>query len=578
MARRRQLDSVGVAGIARRIVLPLLILALGCVSSPAASQDAPSGAASAIEKAFAEQRWQQVVDQAETFTKRSADLEYYVGVSLAQLGRFGEARVALLRGRHMEPRDERFALELGGVAFKQKRYGEAVEWLHRALRLNPSDAYAADFLATVYFLQGNLEAALKYWNRIDKPRVANMQVEPGLRIDAALLDRAFAFAPGGTLLLPDLLATRERVRRLGIFPTFSINLNALPSGDFDLGFAAAERDGWGHGKLEALLSTFRGIGYQTIYPEYFNISRSAINVTSLVRWDEQKRRVDLALSGPLNGNPKYRYEARLDARDENWDLQSSFKGPSTSLGALDLHRLAASAEIASFESAGWNWSMGGEFSYRRYGDVSNSQAFPPQILLTGYQLKHAAQLNRELLRLPERRFESSIRISSDAGRIWSASPHAFEKLQGLLTARWLPRMTGDDYAVEQQIRAGTIFGSAPFDELYMLGLERDNDLWLRAHIGTRDGRKGSAPFGTNYFLSNSELDKNVYSNGLLTVKLSPFLDTGKSADSLTGPRSRQWLCDTGVQAKLRILGVGLVFVYGKDLRSGNNAFYVTTHR
>ena len=29
----------------------------------------------------------------------------------------------------------------------------------------------------------------------------------------------------------------------------------------------------------------------------------------------------------------------------------------------------------------------------------------------------------------------------------------------------------------------------------MLGLERDNDLPMRAHIGTRDGRKGSAPGG-----------------------------------------------------------------------------------
>ena len=111
----------------------------------------------------------------------------------------------------------------------------------------------------------------------------------------------------------------------------------------------------------------------------------------------------------------------------------------------------------------------------------------------------------------------------------------------------------------------------------MLGLERDNDLWLRAHIGTRDGRKGSAPLGRQYFLSNWEIDKNLYENGVVTVKLSPFLDLGKMNSTL-GLGSGKWLWDTGVQAKLQVLGVGLVFTYGKDLRSGNNAFYVTASR
>ena len=139
-------------------------------------------------------------------------------------------------------------------------------------------------------------------------------------------------------------------------------------------------------------------------------------------------------------------------------------------------------------------------------------------------------------------------------------------------------MTGDDYAMHQQVRTGKIFGRAPLDELFMLGLERDNDLWLRAHIGTRDGRKGSAPLGRDYLLINWEIDKNVYRNGLFTVKLSPFLDTGRSSDSAPGLGSEKWLWDTGVQAKLRVFAVGFVLIYGKDLRSGRNAFYVMARR
>ena len=138
-------------------------------------------------------------------------------------------------------------------------------------------------------------------------------------------------------------------------------------------------------------------------------------------------------------------------------------------------------------------------------------------------------------------------------------------------------MQGDDYETTIDIRGGGTAGSLPFDELFELGMERDNDLWLRGHVGTRDGRKGSAPLGTRYFLVNSSLAKNVYGNGLITFRLGPFLDTGKIAGA-NALGSRTWQWDTGAQAKLRVLGVGMTFVYGKDLRTGNNAFYFTADK
>jgi hypothetical protein len=108
----------------------------------------------------------------------------------------------------------------------------------------------------------------------------------------------------------------------------------------------------------------------------------------------------------------------------------------------------------------------------------------------------------------------------------------------------------------------------------MLGLERDNNLPMRAHIGTRDGRKGSAPLGRDYFLSSWEADKNLYSNGLMTVKLGPLLDIGTINDPSTDLGSQKWLFDAGAQVKVRVFATTVSFSYGKDLRSGNNAFYV----
>jgi hypothetical protein len=62
---------------------------------------------------------------------------------------------------------------------------------------------------------------------------------------------------------------------------------------------------------------------------------------------------------------------------------------------------------------------------------------------------------------------------------------------------------------------------------------------------------------------------------LIGIRVSPFLDTGKITDSNPALGSKKWLFDTGLQVKFRVLVVGLTFTYGKDLRSGANAFYFT---
>jgi hypothetical protein len=261
-------------------------------------------------------------------------------------------------------------------------------------------------------------------------------------------------------------------------------------------------------------------------------------------------------------------------RDENWDVRRSSADVPPLLGSLNLRKQAFAASCTSFVNGRWDWSTGVEFSHRDFRDIDAGGVLTPELLARGFQLKSLGQLNYKLLDAPERRLTVNTGASAQLGRIWAQPSRVFGKLQTSIDARWLPQATGDDYEMRGKISAGQSFGETPFDELFILGVERDNDLWMRAHIGTRDGRKGSAPLGRDFLLSNWELDKNVYNNGLMSLKLGPFLDSGKIADSSVGLGSQTWLWDLGAQAKVRALGVGIVFSYGKDLRSGNNAFYL----
>lgn len=530
-----------------------------------------------VQQLFEQARWQQVAEACRAVPQPDVDLRYYCGSALAQLGRWDDAREALLAGHQLAPRDKRFPIELAGIAFKQKRYAAAASWLHHALHLDPADGYANDFLGTVYFLEGNLEAALKYWNRAYKPQISAVRPEHPLQIRPALLDRALTFARGETLILPDFMTSRSRVGGLGVFVEPDLQLAARDDSKFDVVLNLQERNGFGASKWAALVSTFSGIAYQTVYPEYFNFHRSAINFTSLVRWDAQKRRLAAAVSGPLHDNPKRRYRLGVDLRNENWAIRDSFTGVAPLLGAANLRREAGSAEIISIENGLWDWSTGVEVSHRDYRSVDLGTALTPQRLASGTQLKELGRIHYDLWRDPDRRLIIHSAAEAQVARIWTQNAQIYSKLRGSLEAQWFPKAQGDDYATHLQIRGGGAAGSVPFDELYMLGLERDNDLWLRAHIGTRDGRKGSAPLGTQFVLTNFDVDKNVHSNGLIAVKLSPFLDTGEMSGSST-LNSHEYLWDAGLQLKFRVLGQSLIFTWGKDLRTGNNAWYFSSVR
>ena len=105
-----------------------------------------------------------------------------------------------------------------------------------------------------------------------------------------MLDRARAFAPASVLRLPDLLTTEMRVSALEIFPRYQFDLQARDDGKFDILFRNRERNGWGDSRPEKLFLLLRGLPFQSITPEVYNLRHQAINFVSMYRWDADKRR------------------------------------------------------------------------------------------------------------------------------------------------------------------------------------------------------------------------------------------------------------------------------------------------
>jgi hypothetical protein len=537
----------------------------------------------AAQKAFDAGRWEDAANLTRGLANQPAELDLLAGLAFAKLRRWDDARAAFDAGHRKAPGDPRFLVELAGVNYELRDFRSAKKELHAALRLDAKDPYTREFLGTLYFLDGNLAAALKYWNPIDKPRLRNVAVVPSPHVNQALLQRAIGFNAPQVLTGDALVGAAARLDNLGLYPRQRADLAPAAGGNYDVTLHLPERDGWGDSRWAGALSLLGGLPYATVYPEFYDLGHGAVNVTSLLRWDPEKRRAYAAVSTPLLDDPALRLRIYFDGRNENWNLTNTFSGSVTPLSDLNVRRVAGGAELRSVVNGWWSWSTGVEVANRSFRNLAELTGHPSAaeqaFFSNGTSLAAWVRGERTLLRVPERRLTVDSSAEARVGRQFNSAVGSFGTLRGSLTAHWLPQAKGDDYEMEAQLRGGDTFGRVPLDELFQLGIERDNDLWLRGHAGTEGGRKGAAPLGRRYVLMNWSVDKNVYGNGFFNVKLGPFVDNGAIADSSGLFGSRQWLVDTGVQCKVRLLGsITVVLSYGRDLRGGRDAFYGTVLR
>jgi tetratricopeptide (TPR) repeat protein len=583
MAGHRQLDAAGRAeprGVRARILvlrlLALLVFAFGLQAADEAER------LRSVKELYEQKKWAEVTREAQGPAEQSADFDYYAGMALSHLDRWQEAREAFSNGARKAPRDARFLTERAGAEYKLNDFSAAKSDLRKSMRLDPSDSYAPEFLGTIYLLEGNLEAALKYWNRLSKPRLAAVETTPALKTRKVLLDQAVLFSPPAVVNTDSYLQTNALLENLGTFPNWRTELSPATSNsdsdEYKATLRLTERNGWGSSLLEGAISLLSGVPYDTVYPSYYNLHGDAIHFDSLARWDSQKRRVSASVSLPFLQQPAKRVRIFFDARNENWNLSKTLSGTVAPITDLNLKRFAGGAELHLVEGARWDLAAGFAAISREFRNVPASLSRPAARFFTDSKTADAwLGAHRSLLRVPERRFTLDGQAEVRAGRNYGSGLGAFASMNGELKSRWLPKARGDDYEFLSRLRVGDMSGDVPLDQLFQLGVERDNDLWLRGHPGTLGGRKGRAPLGRRYLLFDSELYKTVYDGSFFRVQLGPFFDTAAIADPSGLFGSQKWLFDSGLLARVRVLGsVSVLLSYGRDLRGGTGAFYGTS--
>lgn len=586
MARDRQLDPIGGAERSGVILLLLLLFFI----FPAVSQGQtraptpprrnaqPAAQQNPVDQAgqlYAQRRYKELVERFPASPSNPPEIDLYRGLALSRLKRWQEAKAAFKAGHAKQPENERFLVELAGVYFRQKDYKSAEHSLRQALVLKPGDTYARNFLASVYFLEHNLDAAIENWNKIGQPHITAVEMEPTPHLRNQLLQRAFAFSPLSTLKLKDLNTTRARLDNLDLFPRYRFDLVPGHAGSYSVDFVSIQRNGWGAGTLDALASLFRDLP-SAITPEYYNLRGSAINLRSYFRWSDTRRRVWASVSMPLENDPSWRLSFPTDARNEYWNLSSTFTGDTAPLTGLNMEKIEFGPELRHVENGRWSWQGRLLYAYRRFRNVRDVLPSAKFFFTDGNSLESLMRTSYQFLRLPERRLTVGTWAQASFGRNFAPGMGLFGGMEGSVELKWFPEPSGNDYLTSLQFRAGRIFGPVTLDELYELGIEYDNNLWVRGISAVQDGEKGNAPLGREFLLWNWETDKTVFNSLYLNIQLGPFVDVGRVWDPSGYFGSHYWLWDPGLQVKFRVFGDVLVMVsYGRDLHSGRSAFYET---
>src|SRR4029077_16350401 len=183
MAANQRLDPAGRSEACRvnKFIATCFFIALWDVSAlVACAQQTPSDnpQLQTAQKLYSEQKWEEVIRLTSEQSGQAPEFVYLRGMALMRLNRWQEAREAFTSGIEKTSQDTRFLVERAGAEYRLKDFAAAKSDLRAALRTQPEDQYTLDFLGTIYLLEGNLEAALKYWNGEGKPRLARVTLSP----------------------------------------------------------------------------------------------------------------------------------------------------------------------------------------------------------------------------------------------------------------------------------------------------------------------------------------------------------------------------------------------------------------
>jgi len=500
----------------------------------------------------------------------TADTYLYLGIAYAGMKEYEKAEDTLQEGSDRFNEDPRFHNELARVYRETHDDDKARAELRHALQVDPHNSDASDMLAFMDLTEGEVQTALKYWNRSGRPIIDDILHNYYLSFGSWVVRDAIAFQPTDILHYNQWKTTEARLIETRNFT--NVGLEVEPTKNADHYSAIIKTATKTNSLKDFAWNALKGTPVATSYLDVWNIGNSGLNWNSNYRWDVDRRRVEGKLSIPVPIPGLLHVEISDTWRAERWDISPNLKGTSCPQSCFDYRANSMRLELKRIFN--YRLEAGGGFSYANrfaHGTLpqlaTDSRNIGKLFLETSVRVNDGVYQNR----LHLEGFTARKTIVGDFNLTGGTA-----ELNNRITISKDTR-TYLDWA----IKGGTLRGQPPVEDYFVLGMDLHPENLLRGHTAADHGRYGLGPMATDFFLGNLDLDRKIVTMPMfdnfnlpyIVIKGFGFFDIAKTWDRTRIFQPSKLLMDSGAGLRFETPANSFNVVYGKSLRDGKAVLF-----
>ncbi|HEY2380167.1 MAG TPA: tetratricopeptide repeat protein [Terriglobia bacterium] len=487
---------------------------------------------------------------------------------------YQRAEDTLREGSKRYPHDARFHNQLADLFLDNNDSEAAKSELHSALSVDPNNNYASDLLATIDMSEGEVQSALRSWNKGGRPLINDILHNYYLRFGSWVVRDAVAFHPSGVLSYSEWKTTESRLFETENFTNAGLEIEPTQVPDQ---YNAVVRTTTKSNSLSNIaFDLLKGAPIETSYFDLWNIGNSGLNFNSDYRWETGRRRADAQFKMPIPVPGLLYLEAGDTWRFERWDL-TTIQPQNKAQALFDYKSIGPRIHITAIPQ--YRLELGAGFEYRN----RNAKGTLPQ-LFTG-ERKMGMLTADASLRLIDRRYENRLHLEGFASRRSIIGDTQFSGGTAQLDNRLTLSKDTRTY-LDWTVKGGTSRGNLPVEQYFMLGLDIYSENPLRAHRIQDHGHYGTGPMGTDFVLVNNDIERrlatipffNTFDIPYVTVKWQAFFDGAKTWDRNHIFDEGRLLLDVGGGVRFETPTHALNLIYGRSLRDGQNLFFAYYER
>jgi tetratricopeptide (TPR) repeat protein len=507
-------------------------------------------------------------------TNPTPDTYLELGRAYVRLKEYRRAEEILKEASRRYPEDARFHNQLADLYLENNDRDAAKAALHDALTVDPNNNYASDLLATIDMSEGEVQSALRSWNKSGRPLINDILHNYYLRFSSWVVRDAVAFHPSGVLSYSQWKTTESRLLATDNFSNVGLEIEPTAVPDQ---YNAVVRTTTKMNRLSDIaFDLVKGAPIETSYFNLWNIGNSGLNFNSDYRWKTGRRRVDsqFKIPLPISGLPLLQVGGTW--RLERWDL-TTILPQYRSQALFDYKSIGPWARISVIPH--YRLELGAGFEYRD----RHPKGTLPQLFVN--QRKMGLLTADVGLRLVDRRYENRLLLEAFASRRSIIGDTQFSGGTVQLDNRVTLSKDTRTY-LDWTLKTGNSRGQLPVEQYFMLGLDTYSVNPLRAHTLPHHGHYGNSPMGTDFALVNTDLERrlatipffNTFNIPYVTVKWQIFFDGAKTWDRNHIFQQGKLLLDTGGGVRLETPTHAVNLIYGRSLRDGNNVLFAYYER